>query len=276
MSASDKTTILLMVLDGLNGFEMIPERTQQGFVEFACAYRMMAGGFANDPLVQGIDGETGAPVSLIDRDRRYFYGNSQGAILGGAYVALSQDIQRAVLGVPGGAFNLILPRSADFKDFFAALSGVYTDPAAVMLWIGIVQTLWDSGESAGYASTIAVDPLQSTPTKQVLLQAGIGDAYVTTLAANVLARSVDARFVGTPARGVWGLETVASGWTGSALTEFDYGIGEPSESVPVEESLWIHGQVRNEVAGQAQVGRFFEDGSVLDACDGPCVGTQAE
>ncbi len=276
MSSKDESAIYTMLLGGLNRFEIIPERSQQGFVEMLCVNRMMAGTFAHDPLMQGIAASSGEPVSFIDPTRRYFYGNSQGSILGGAYVALSPDIQRAVLGVPGAPFNLILPRSEDFKSFFNALSSVYLDPAARVLWIGLTQTLWDSGESAGYATAIAADPLEGSPAKQVLLQAGIGDAYVTTLAAHVVARSVGARLVGAPARAVWGLETVESGWTGSALTEFDYGVAEPETGVPVAESLWIHGQVRNEPTGQEQAGRFLEDGVVMDTCGGPCMGTQGE
>jgi len=57
-------------------------------------------------------------TSVIDPTRRYYYGNSQGGIFGSVYMALTTDVERGVLGVGGGPYNLLLPRSKDFEPLF--------------------------------------------------------------------------------------------------------------------------------------------------------------
>ena len=91
---------MLMIVNDIQNFAIIPERCQQGFVEFTAAMRMISGDLASDPALMTTDSE-GNPVSVVDTDTRYYYGNSQGGILGTPYAALSTDIDRAVLGVSG-------------------------------------------------------------------------------------------------------------------------------------------------------------------------------
>ena len=69
--------------------------------------------------------EGGDPLSIIDPTKLWYYGNSQGGILGGAYLALNPDIPRGVLGVPGTPYSLLFQRSADFTPFFGLLQNVY-------------------------------------------------------------------------------------------------------------------------------------------------------
>ena len=68
----------------------------------------MQGSFATDPTATVINGRL-----TIDPSRRYYYGNSQGGIFGLNYMALSTDVERGCLGVPGvraGATGVIAPR----------------------------------------------------------------------------------------------------------------------------------------------------------------------
>ena len=95
MYEDDVNAITLMLVNDLSDFALLPERSMQGFVEMDLALRMARGGLASDPELT-VDG-----VSLIDPDRVAYYGNSQGAILGGGYVGTSEQIDRAVLGVGG-------------------------------------------------------------------------------------------------------------------------------------------------------------------------------
>jgi len=54
---------------------------------------------------------------VIDNARRFYDGNSQGGIMGGAYTALSVDSNRSVLGVPGMNYSTLLSRSVDFEPY---------------------------------------------------------------------------------------------------------------------------------------------------------------
>lgn len=270
MKEGDAGQISLMLVNDLGGFAMLPERCQQGFVEFTYAMRLASKGLVNDPVFQVTD-SAGATVSLIDPERRYYYGNSQGGILGGAYMALSQDIERGTLGVGGGPYQLLLTRSKDFEPFFLLFQQMYPDPADVALWLGYLQTLWDSAETTGFARSLTANPLPNTNAKQVLMQVGIGDAQVTTLGAELLARSTGSTLINEPVRPVWGMETVVSTTTGSGLVEWEYGLEEPyTNTPPSEDQADPHEWPRREFNGQEQMAHFFATGEIKDFCGGPC------
>lgn len=269
MKAEDSGPISLMLVQEIHKFGMIPERSQQGFVEFLAAMELMTGPMLSEPSLMAEDAE-GTTVSLIDPTQTHYYGNSQGAILGGAYIALAPQITRATLGVGGSPYHLLLNRSADFDPFFLIFKTMYPDALDVQFILALNQTLWDAGESSGYLQTITRDPLEGTEAKAVLLQVAIADAQVTTLGAHVMARSYDAALIEPTARDVYGLETVPSGHTGSALVEFDYGLYEPPENIPPDADTDPHERPRRDAAGQLQMHTFFSTGVVEHYCEGPC------
>ncbi len=272
MKAEDQSHVALMVASGLDGFVMLPERTMQGFVEFVAAARLVKGDFASDAVMQGEHPVNGTPVPLADTDRVWYYGVSQGGILGGAYMALSPDISKGVLSVAGTPFSFLTTRSTNFDpDFFTLFRTKYPDPADVAWWLSALQTPWDSADSAGYAATIGGEPLPGVPAKQILIQNGIGDAQVSSWAGHILARAVGAALIDQPVRDVWGLPTQPDGWTGSGLTEWDYGVEEPVENVPASAEVEnVHDHVRHEANSMAQLVEFFEQGTISNHCDGGC------
>ena len=195
--------------------------------------KMMKGAMVNDPAMQQPNpANPDDSIPLINPDQAYYYGNSQGAILGGAYIALSPDIERATLGVGGAPYHILLNRSADFDPFFLLYKTMYPEPLDVQLLLALSQQVWDSGESSGYLNAVTRDPLPGATQKDVLLHVAVADAQVTTLGAHIMARAYDAKLIEEPFRPVWGLETVSSGHQGSALVEFDYGLYEPPENIP--------------------------------------------
>ncbi len=274
MAEDDVPDITLMLVDKLDNFSIIPERSLQGFVEKLWLMRLAMGPLTEEPLLQFTDEKTGKSHSLVDADRRYYYGNSQGAILGGGYLALSPDIERATLGVGGTPYHLLLTRSFDFEPFFLVFKAMYPDPAEVSLWLALMQTLWDPAESAGYTPTLTRDPLEGSSDKEILLQVAIGDAQVTTLGAEVMARAYEARMLSPTAREVWGLETVNESWEGSALVEFEYGLEEPYTNIPPNEETDPHESPRRDLNGQDQIHHFFETGVVIQTCEGICGSTR--
>jgi hypothetical protein len=270
MSEDDVPDITLMLVDQLDRFSIIPERSLQGFMQKLWLMRLAMGPLADEPLLQHTDTETGKSHSLVDTDRRYYYGNSQGAILGGGYLALSPDIERATLGVGGTPYHLLLTRSFDFEPFFLVFKTMYPDPAEVSLWLALMQSLWDPAEAAGYAPALTRDPLEGSSDKEILLQVAIGDAQVTTLGAEVMARSYEARMLSPTAREVWGLETVKDSWEGSALVEYEYGLKEPYTNTPPDDETDPHENPRRDEDGQDQINHFFETGVVIQTCEGVC------
>ena len=266
MNTWDAGHIMLMLSNDLSDFRMLPERSQQGFIEFNLGLQMMQTSMVGDPELI-YDG-----VSLLEGSPTGYYGNSQGGILGGAYLGMATQVDRGVLGVAGMPYSLLLQRSADFGPFFMLFQEKYPDSKDITLLMAIMQTLWDAGEPSGYANVLTSNPLPGTPAKDVLIQVGIGDAQVTTLGAHVMARAYGATTVNPQTRPIYGVEEVGSGYVGSALVEFNYiDVGpDPIENLPPLRASDTHECPRREPWGQVQIRDFLVDGVVNHTCDGPC------
>ncbi len=277
MSDDDMGQVTLMFSEDPSRFAEIPERTMQGFVEALAANRMVRGALADDPAMT-FDDETGTGISVVDPTTTYFYGISMGGILGGAYVAMSPDIERAVFSVSGTPFSMLTALSVNFIPFFLLLQQKYTDGREISTLQAAVQMLWDPGESAGWVHDMNRDVPPGMPTKQVLIQTAIHDSQVTTLGGQLQARSYGASLVAPAARPVFGLDEREAPFEGSALVEWRYtDVGhEPLESVPAGISGNTHNCPRNEPLGMDQVAIFLKTGRVEQTCDGPCEATLAD
>jgi len=269
MKVTDTGAISLMLVEDLGRFALLPERTHQGFAEFHVGLQAFKTSLVSDAAFRTTDPDSGESLPLLDPSRTYYYGNSQGGILGAAYAAISADIDRIVLGVGGGPYHLLLTRSKDFDPFFTIFETMYPDAGEVGLWLGLIQTLWDEGEGAGYASAIGSDPLPGTNPKVVLQQVGMGDNQVTTLGAEFLARGHGAVMLSNPAQEAFGIEVASDSTTGSVLVEYDYGIEVPYTNTPPSDPD-PHEWVRREATAQDQMAHFFETGEIVNFCDGPC------
>ena len=261
MKSEDSGPIALMMVSDPSNFAMVPERSHQGMVEALGAASMVLGDLGGDEALS-VDG-----VSLIDPERFGYYGNSQGAIMGGAYVSLSPHIQRGVLGVGGGPYSLLLSRSVDFDPFFLLLKEKYLDHRNSSLFVhSLVQQLWDPTECAGWLNDMA------TSDKRFLQQVAIADAQVTTLGAHIIARAQNAKTVAPETRSIWGIEEAEPGFEGSALVEYLYTDipGEPVENLPPDGDYDPHECPRREPAGQKQAADFIATGVVNQYCDGIC------
>lgn len=266
MKEEDVDAITQMLLTDLSHFSILPERELQGYVEFNAAVWMMKGAMASDEALKV--GE----LSLVDPSEVVYYGNSQGAILGGAYVATSTDITRATLGVGGMPYSLLLSRSHDFEVFFAFFQSVYDDERDLALWMALMQQIWDPGESGGFARQMNVEPLEGVPAHTILLQDAIGDAQVTTLGAQNMARAYGAVTIDPAVREIYGVEAVAAPYSGSAITEYDHGVpAVPDTNIPPDAEFDTHEDTRRAWAAQQQMAMFFEGGEVLNECQGECL-----
>ncbi len=113
MSTTDVPNVVTLLQD-LSKFNTLVDRTQQGYVNFMYLGRWMIHpqGASSHPAFQ-VNGQ-----SVIDTQRLFYDGNSQGGILSGGLTALSPDFARAVHGVPGMNYSTLLSRSVDF-DMYA-------------------------------------------------------------------------------------------------------------------------------------------------------------
>ena len=257
-----------------SNFNTMADRLQQGVLNQIFLGRLMtrAGGLGDDPNFQRADG-----TPLVDTTHLDYDGNSQGGIMGAMLAAVSPDIERAVLGVPGMNYSLLLPRSVDFDDYLAVMEPAYPNHLDRPLIFGIVQMLWDRGEGSGYVQHITADPYPNTPAKPVLMHVAFGDHQVTELSAMVEARTIDAtihRPVAADGRWQevepgWGLESTTYPSDGSAIVVWDSGMEPiPVENLPPRVGDDSHEDPRADADVRAQKASFLFEDTLIDLCNG--------
>ncbi len=266
-------------LQDVSNFRTIPDRLQQGVLNQIFLGRLMKTGLASLPAFQ----VAGKPV--IDPSHLFYDGNSQGGIEGGMLAALSPDIDRAVLGVPGMNYALLLPRSVDFDEYEAVFAPAYPNDLDRTLIVALLQMLWDRGEAGGYVQHLTSNPYPGTKAKTVLLHVALGDFQVSPLTAEIEARTIGAR-VHVPVaaagrlkekRPMWGIDPITSyPYDGSAIVLWDSGTPDiPLSDLAPRAGRDPHGDPRSDPAAQQQKSDFLRlGGAVYDPCKGlPCVAT---
>jgi len=284
--ASEDIAIVGEILTDMGRFNKQADRMLHGHVAFSMLGRLTnhPSGFASNPAFQNADGS-----SMLKQDSTVFVGNSQGGILGGAASAVSTEWTRAVLGVPGMNYSLLLPRSTDWPEFQVVFEAAYTDVDDRLMALMLVQLLWDRGENSGYAQHLTSNTYDGIDPKVVLLVEAFGDHQVANVSTEMLARTIGAR-VHSPALRegrslssvpLWGIEPIVDYGDASAkLVMWDYGTPPPPVGprppIGAEFGRDPHGAGSDEPNVLIQALRFLLDGTLIDVCGGPCVGTQID
>jgi len=275
MSSEDIGTVAANLGD-LSTFNTQADRMQQGLLNFQFLARALNDerAFASHSAFR-----TAAGTPIIAVGETQFVGNSQGGILGGAASAISTEWDRAVLGVPGINYSLLLHRSSDWPQFQVVFDAAYTTPVDRVIALQLIQLLWDRGENNGYAQHVTSDPYEGIEAKEVLLIEAFGDHQVANVSTEVLARTMDVP-VYEPSLGdgrsndvdpQWGLEPLA-GTTGSALYVWDFGTpAPPPVNLPPSEPEYgedPHGAGSREQRVLTLALGFLLTGELTAACGG--------
>ena len=285
--ATEDVANLAGILSDMSRFNEQADRMLQGIIAFQMLGRLTNSpmGFVSHPAFQNDDGSP-----ILKADATVFVGNSQGGILGGAASAVSSEWNRAVLGVPGMNYSLLLPRSSDWPEFQVIFDKAYTRSEDRLLALALVQLLWDRGENGGYAQHLTADPYPGLESKNVLLVEAFGDHQVANVATEVFARTIQAK-LGAPAlrdgrslskTPFWGIDPIDGyPFDGSALVVWDYGTPPPpvGAAIPTDPEYGRdpHGAGSDEPLVLVQALGYLLGGQLLNVCgDGPCVGTQID
>jgi len=266
------------ILQDLSTFRSFPDRLQQGHLNFLFLGRLMIhpDGFGSDPAFQN-DGS-----SALSRTDLFYLGASQGGIVGGAMVAVAQDLTRAVMAVGASNYSLLIPRSVDFDEFDPLFAESYPDPFDRRLGFGLAQMLWDRGEANGYLHHLTRDPYPDTPAKDILYFMAFGDHQVTNVATKVAARTIGA-FNREPALApgrststepYFGIPPIPGyPFSGSALVTWDFGTpAPPVANLPNREGEDPHGKAGDVPEVLVLISEYLAaDGALIDVCNGePC------
>jgi len=192
-----------------------------------------------------------------------YYGNSLGAITGLSYVSMQETTKRAVLGVGGLPYNLILRFSDQFSFFKTLLRAQFFDSTSVELFALISQSFWDQIGSGWLGCYSQGEDFQCGgagydwdhyQNKNFFLQDGVVDDSVPAISGHLVANAVNASVV-NPVRGIPLLrnETEARS-PNSFLVEW----------LPERN---LHRCLRLQPAAKAQIGNFITNGWITgDEC----------
>jgi hypothetical protein len=273
----DLATVASVILSGdYSRWAAIPERSHQGMLNFLMAMRTLSreaeGGPQtplNDTLVESCGG------AMIDGGERYYFGGSQGGILGAVLMALSTDIERGLLAVPGQSYNLLFNRSVVFDPFAPNVYAAYEWNALdVQMVLALIQGLWDRSEPNGYSKYIRTDLLPGTPPHEVMIQVSKGDHQVSNFGAHIMARSIGGVVNLAPTiRNVWGIPELSGPHQGSGMLEIDFGNPEnPLLNIPPWDDTMPdpHGRATELTHIDRALNDFYRFGTVQNPCNGPC------
>jgi hypothetical protein len=266
LAHDDFSVIATNVLADLNNISIVTDRLQQAHINAQVLVRLFLSKMKNDAML------TVSGRAVTDGSQIYYYGISDGGIQGGTFMALSRDVIRGVLNVPGCEWSLMMLRSHDFSSLKTFLNSVYPDTLDQQVVIAGIQSYWDYTDPINFAPHVIGAPLPSTPAKRILVQEAIGDAQVPNIATRVLARAL-----GVPGmdleQPVWGVTEQAAPLD-SAYTQWDvHPTPLPMDvDLPPASDNGAHEAIRRLDLLVQQLQSFFKpDGQVVQTCSGPCV-----
>ena len=265
MSVADVAAVARALSDLTRADEAM-EVVEQGLVNHIALVRALRTSFAQRLFVDG------AGRTLVDPAKVFYYGLSQGGILGTAVMAYEPTITRGVLGVAAANYSTLLERSIDWSLYRRVLASSYPDPLDITMAIGLFQMRWDKVEGSGVASTVLAGTATGVPAKQLLVQIALGDEQVANLGSYWLARTMAIPVLGPTPTTPWGLTVGPSPLPGgSAMVIKDGGAPPPPVANLPPPDLGMHDLPRRQPATLRQIKEFYATGAIVNQCDGACL-----
>ncbi len=251
----------------LSAFEFMVDTQHQGLLNYLLLVRSMRERFASLPEVRALN-------INVDSSDLHYSGISQGGIFGASFMALSQDITRGHLGVPGQNYSTLLHRSVDFVPFFEILRQNYPSTVDQAIGLGLVQLIWNMTDPVSYYGHIKASPFANTPSHDILAAPARGDYQVSVLTMEIVARTNGLQVpllqnydvMRQPAA----ITPVNYPHRGSGIVLYSYGNPWPPAGnvIPMDSLGDPHGQPRRTPEHNRQMMHFLRTGEIIDVCGG--------
>jgi hypothetical protein len=260
MSQSDLDLAVLALSDPNYGIGF-GESLIQGIVDFIALGQAVRGPLARELLVEG-------GASIVDPERVFLLGVSQGHILGSTFFAYDPGITRAVQHVGGAQWSLLFERSLHWATFSIILTSSYSTEIEVVLVQQLMQMVFDPTDPIHVSPAALAGGVPGTPRKQWLLQESDSDPAVSNLATEVQARTMGLPVMAPALRVPFGIaEAGGPAPSGLAIfTERPQPPRDPSNINEDGEGNVAHVQLRRRRAVVEQMKTFFATGEVVPAC----------
>ncbi len=258
MAQNDEANALLALNDLTIGFRF-GERIWQGMVNQIALEQLLRGKLATQILVDGNN------QSIVDTSRVFYFGISNGHILGTTFVAYDPFITRAVLMVGGANWSLMFERSKNWAAFGAPLKGAYDNLLAAVIMEEVLEMALDVVEG----SNVAQYQVPGTPAKRYLLQTSLDDCQVPNISSFYQARSMGVTLlVPSPVTPFGFLTTADATSSGNAWLIVDE---KPSPTPPATNLTFAfdneaHENPRRRRAVLDQILEFWDTGTARNPC----------
>ncbi|MEO7093318.1 MAG: hypothetical protein ABI175_08715, partial [Polyangiales bacterium] len=252
-----------LALNDANSGNLIFDVLVQGMINHVALVQIARG-----PMAAALFAKTGGG-SLVDPSRVYYYGISQGGIMGTTVCGIDPVITRCVLQVGAINYSLLLERSRDWPTYRTTLNGAYPDPFDDVMVINLMQQQWDRTEATSVVDTIVPHTFPGTPQKQVFMQMAIADDEVSNIGTEMQARTMTIPVVMPSPYVPFGLQP-ASTPVANGLVIYDFGLGSTipkGNEAPPDNA--VHGSIRNKKATADMMKRFYETGEIVQMCTAP-------
>lgn len=263
VSQFDALRLAGLMLNHIEYYNFVPESVTQGLInQGAAAELMLHDGFRHEPVFG----------SVLQRARfAGYWGNSLGAIVGGAYFALSHRIDRAALISGGSPYMMVAEDGHMYNEIFVPIMlANFHSSRDMRATFGLMQLNWDTAEIGGWLSSMYYARSDSRDRrKRALIQGTLDDSTVSEYATHIMARSLHARQTWPRTHAVYDIDDVHSNDNHtneySVYTEFGY-LPET-----IEISVHLHTALRFHHGALDQLAVFLEQGKVIHPCDGACI-----
>lgn len=271
MAADDEDPVAdLIVQNKMSQVFVFTDRVHQAMANQIALAWALKGPLTKEPSLQS----GGKP--LYDPSTVYWFGISQGHILGSTYVSLSPYVDRAVLQVGGAGFSMMMSRSESFTPFIAFIQILVPDALDLQKFLSMSQLSMDRIEPISYAPHLIANGYPGGPaTRKVLLQTALYDSLVPNLASDTHARSLGIGHYAPSVRKVPGLTDVMGPYDGSAQIDFDFMLPVDKRhgieaTIPTADNK-VHGNLRKLDVVAKQIDAFLKPtGKIESFCEGPC------
>jgi len=255
----------------IQNFSRLPwltDRLQQSALNAMVLVRTMVNQIVKDPALT-LTGAAGGPP-LADPSKVTYYGISLGGIMGAVFMAYDPDVTRGCVQVGAGEWSLLLQRSSNWRLFLLIIDNSYPDKLDQQLLLALAQLLFDAADPIHVAPHVVAQPLPGTPAKQVLRQMAVGDAQVSNIATEIIARTEGLPLLSDSDTPVWGM-TATQGPLPSAMSTWDVHpspLPPDTNATPMDNQA--HDTIRMLPALEDQLDQFFRTGQIVSTCGGPC------
>jgi hypothetical protein len=253
----------VLALNDVNRLPGFTQRIWQGMVDFMTLAKLARGKLAAEQL----DG-------IVDTSAVYYYGISQGHILGSTLYAFDPTMQRAAMSVGGANWAVMFERSKNWVTYSVPLKGAYDAPRGAgemnsVILQQVIEMAFEVVDGGTWAPRLLDGGLPGTPSKQFLHYMSVGDCQVPNLATLFQARSIGLPVL-TPSVQLPYAMVPGPGPQDNALVIMD----EHPDPLPPETNQLFgydnvaHENLRRRAATIEQIDHFFTTGAIIDTCTG--------